>query len=92
MLASGDPQPAKPVRVVSGDGFIHHGYFVVPVPKRLRHLTNGESPVLQHRFVMAQLLGRALTPDESVHHRDGNRLNNEPSNLELWSRWQPSGQ
>ena len=92
VIAKGDPQAGKPVREVVGEGFVHHGYFVVPVPKELRHLTNGESPVLQHRLVMAQMLGRPLEPDESVHHRDGNRLNNDASNLELWSRWQPSGQ
>src|SRR4051812_42180312 len=41
---------------------------------------------------IGELLGRALRPDESVHHRDGNRLNNDPENLELWWRWQPSDQ
>ena len=41
---------------------------------------------------MAEMLGRPLTKDESVHHKDGNRLNNDASNLELWSRWQPAGQ
>jgi hypothetical protein len=41
---------------------------------------------------MAVALGRPLTADESVYHRDGDRLNNAPENLELWTRWQPSGQ
>jgi len=91
-LAKGDPQGDKPVREIAGDGYVHHGYFVVPVPPELRHLTNGESPCLEHRLVMAQVLGRPLTDDESVHHKDGNRLNNDAANLELWSRWQPSGQ
>ena len=91
-LTKGDAQSEKPVREIAGAGYVHHGYFVVPVPMELRHLTDGESPYLEHRLVMAQVLGRPLTGDESVHHKDGNRLNNEPSNLELWSRWQPSGQ
>jgi hypothetical protein len=48
--------------------------------------------VFEHRLVMARMLGRPLTDNESVHHRDGNRQNNDPTNLELWSRYQPSGQ
>lgn len=91
-LAKGDAGADVPVRVTPGTGFVSHGYFCVPVPRSLRHLTGGETPYPEHRLVMAQLLGRALRPDESVHHRNGNRLDNRPENLELWSRWQPSGQ
>lgn len=46
----------------------------------------------EHRIVMSDALGRALCPDESVHHRNGQRDDNRLSNLELWSRWQPVGQ
>jgi predicted DNA-binding transcriptional regulator AlpA len=41
--------------------------------------------LLEHRAVMATALGRALRSDESVHHIDGNRLNNSLSNLQLRS-------
>lgn len=47
--------------------------------------------VAEHRLVMERMLGRYLTEDESVHHRDGNRGNNDPANLELWCRPQPTG-
>jgi len=34
-----------------------------------------------HRVVIEQVLGRKLLPNEIVHHRDGNKWNNDPSNL-----------
>jgi hypothetical protein len=39
--------------------------------------------VKQHRYVMERHLGRALAPHEDVHHRDGDKLNNDLANLEL---------
>jgi hypothetical protein len=41
---------------------------------------------------MEQVLGRPLLEFENVHHKDGNRANNHPDNLELWITGQPSGQ
>lgn len=39
--------------------------------------------VYKHRLVMAEVLGRPLLDSEYVHHIDGNRSNNEPSNLRI---------
>lgn len=39
----------------------------------------------EHRHVMEQHLGRPLLRSEVVHHLDGNRLNNDISNLQLLS-------
>jgi DNA-binding transcriptional regulator YiaG len=39
----------------------------------------------EHRYVMEQYLGRKLSRDEVVHHKDGNKENNDIENLELMS-------
>ena len=52
------------------------GYVVVRVDGR--HL-------MQHRLVMEQLLRRPLLATETVHHKNGNRSDNRPDNLELWT-------
>jgi hypothetical protein len=40
----------------------------------------------EHRYVMEQHLGRKLLRSEDVHHRDGNKLNNELDNLRVMSK------
>jgi hypothetical protein len=48
--------------------------------------------VAEHTKVMAEVLGRPLFPEEEVHHRNRQRDDNRPENLELWARGrQPPG-
>ena len=39
-----------------------------------------------HRIVAEQKIGRPLRPGEIVHHIDGNKRNNDPSNLEVMTQ------
>ena len=67
------------------------GYRFVSVPDGDPYYDSGKR-VQEHRLVMAHMIGRALLDDENVHHKNGDRLDNRPENLELWSRSQPCGQ
>lgn len=57
------------------------GYAVVYRPKH--PMANIRGYVLEHRFVMAEHLGRFLDSNETVHHINGDRQDNRIENLEL---------
>ena len=59
----------------------HNGYKRVPAPSH--PLADSKGYVLEHRLVVEAHLGRYLSVDECVHHKDGDKLNNEISNLEV---------
>jgi hypothetical protein len=46
-------------------------------------MRNHHGYVLEHRLNMARKLGRPLRRSETVHHKDGDRGNNDPENLQL---------
>lgn len=59
---------------------VKRGYVVLRFPA-----ANGKPAheKLEHRDVMEKVIGRPLHEEETIHHRDGDRQNNVPENLEL---------
>lgn len=64
------------------DKLIHKGdYLYALVPNHPNATKNGY--VLYHRIVVENNIGRLLTKDEIIHHKDGNKKNNNIENLEI---------
>lgn len=96
---SGATGPAEPFIAGCGNGCITKAGYKVLTGRQYATHPNAYSKnrgacayIPEHVLVMSQILGRALRKGESVHHKNGIRHDNRPSNLELWVTTQPSGQ
>lgn len=67
-------------------------YVMVDEDDPMRCMAGRDPYVFEHRLVLARHLGRPLTPIETVHHRNGDRLDNRLENLELWAINHSNGQ
>jgi len=60
------------------------GYVYIWCPNHPNAKKNGKGGggyVLEHRLVMENIIGRYLTQEEEVHHRNGIKNDNRPENL-----------
>jgi hypothetical protein len=65
-----------------GRSIASNGYVLIKVGTE-HHLADVRGYAYEHRVVAEQKLGRRLLPGEVVHHRDGDKQNNAPENLEV---------
>ena len=59
-----------------------NGYIMIKVPSHPN--ANKRGYVYKHRLIMEKYLGRYLSPIEVVHHKNGDKLNNDINNLILF--------
>ena len=62
-----------------------HGYIAVKVPWN-HHLRQAHGYAYAHQIVAEKKLGRRLKSNETVHHKNGVRDDNRPSNIEVMTK------
>lgn len=69
----------------NGGRYISNGYMIVSISADdpMFSMTRDRGRVGEHRLVMARDIGRPLLESETVHHIDGDKLNNDIANLQL---------
>lgn len=71
---------------INEDGYLqYYGEYYKDHPE-YNHESNWRRGILAHRYIMEQHIGRFLTKEEIVHHLDGDKLNNDISNLRIMSQ------
>ena len=67
-----------------GRALASNGYILIRVGVS-HHLADCRGYAYEHRLVAEKITGRKLFENEVVHHKDGNKQNNQPENLEVFS-------
>lgn len=73
------PLLSRKTRLINSSGYVQ-----LYIPEH--HLSDKNGYVYEHRLVAEEILNRPLLEGEVVHHRDGNKQNNSPENLDILSK------
>jgi len=65
-------------------GKVKHGNYIF-INNPTHPYANARNEVREHRLIMEKKIDRYLLPNEVVHHIDGDSLNNNPENLQLFN-------
>lgn len=89
----GIPLEAPLLRKINpkGSGYIKRGYRYFYLPKN-PFVKRKDGIISEHCLVMSIHIGRKLTNKETVHHKNGNKLDNRIENLQLFSHSHAKGQ
>ncbi len=80
------------VKRKAGEGNIDYQGYKTITKRGHPNQMDSKGRIREHIFVMSEHIGRPLFKNESVHHKNGDRLDNRIENLELWDKGQPPGQ
>jgi hypothetical protein len=92
LSTTGEVGEAESRKGTGGTGHISSttGYKYFYRPRHPNACKNGT--VAEHIMIMSEILNRPLKKGESVHHKNGVKLDNSPENLELMTGAHPRGQ
>lgn len=79
------------MRATHGQGYVNKLGYKMIYKKGHPNSNIKTGIILEHIFIMSQLLGRPIKKGETIHHKNGVRSDNSPDNLEVWTSRHPSG-
>ncbi len=62
---------------------VKDGYIMVYPPHLPYPGSRSDGRILEHRLILQETLGRPLEKNETVHHKNGNTMDNRIENLQL---------